>query len=232
HDKLQTQDCKVAVPEACPLLLQFLGAFCTQRKISLEHFSIPFYFSVVGSISSDSFLPSILLFMVIVAMVVIVLVVVVVAIVGVVIVVVIIGVVVVIIRVVVVVIVVPMSGVPIEFYHGSSLCFQSRGDTVSNIVGELEEPGFEFNDLKMGRNGCLSFDFLDQTLDAIDEIERNGEGGKSNVRETWRERRGLLVSHGGKVSMRWWQGAVSNKGDEYNGVVTRLILSLESKFMM
>ncbi|GJT26114.1 hypothetical protein Tco_0906389 [Tanacetum coccineum] len=43
-------------------------------------------------------------------------------------------------------------------------------------LGELEEPGFELNDSKMGRNGCFSFDFLDQTLDAIDEIERNGEG--------------------------------------------------------
>ncbi|GKC36224.1 hypothetical protein Tco_1048608, partial [Tanacetum coccineum] len=129
------------------------GAFCTQRKISLVLFSIPFVLSWGGSISSDSFLPSILLFMVIVAMVVIVLVVVVVAIVGVVIVVVIIGVVVVIIRVVVVVIVgsgVPSiikilfvivgsfscywssdcPGVPISIYHGNSLCFQSRGDTV------------------------------------------------------------------------------------------------------
>ncbi|GJY10615.1 hypothetical protein Tco_0378800 [Tanacetum coccineum] len=68
-------------------------------------FSIPFVLSWGGSISFDSFLPSILLLVVIVVTVVINLVVVVIAIVGVVIVVVIIGVVVVIIGVVVVVVV-------------------------------------------------------------------------------------------------------------------------------
>ncbi|GKD90588.1 hypothetical protein Tco_1366095, partial [Tanacetum coccineum] len=59
------------------------------------------------------------------------------------------------------------------------------------------------------------------TLDAIDEIERNGEGVLKEC---------MYACYGGKVAMRWWQGAVGNKGDEYNGVVTRLILSLESKF--
>ncbi|GJR16417.1 hypothetical protein Tco_0799069 [Tanacetum coccineum] len=61
------------------------GASCTQRKISMVLFSIPFILSWGGSISSDSLLPSILLVVVIVVTVVIVvviLVVVVVAIVG------------------------------------------------------------------------------------------------------------------------------------------------------
>nr|GEV24819.1 hypothetical protein [Tanacetum cinerariifolium] len=74
------------------------GASCIQRKISMVLFSTPFVLSWGGSISSDSFLPSILLLVVIVVTVVIVvviLIVVVVAIVRVVIVVVIIGVVVV-----------------------------------------------------------------------------------------------------------------------------------------
>nr|GEW08789.1 retrovirus-related Pol polyprotein from transposon TNT 1-94 [Tanacetum cinerariifolium] len=69
------------------------GASCTQRKISMVLFSIPFVLSWGGNISSDSFLPSILLLVVIIVMVVIVvviLIVVVVVIVGVVIVVVII----------------------------------------------------------------------------------------------------------------------------------------------
>nr|GEW94051.1 retrovirus-related Pol polyprotein from transposon TNT 1-94 [Tanacetum cinerariifolium] len=73
------------------------GASCTQRKISMVLFSTPFVLSWGGSISSDSFLPSILLLVVIIVMVVIVvvsLIVVVILIVGMVIVVVIIRVVV------------------------------------------------------------------------------------------------------------------------------------------
>ncbi|GJR21367.1 hypothetical protein Tco_0969894 [Tanacetum coccineum] len=128
------------LPVAGLLLLQFLG----------------------GSISSDSFLPSILLLVVIVVTVVIVvviLVVVVVAIVGVVIVVVIIGVVVV-VTIIRVVIVVVGNGVPsiikisfvivgsfscywssacpcvlvsiVSICHVSSLCFQSSNNTISN----------------------------------------------------------------------------------------------------
>ncbi|GJV83018.1 hypothetical protein Tco_1522916 [Tanacetum coccineum] len=74
--------------------LRCLGASCTQRKVSM----VPFVLSWGGSISSDSFLPSILLLVVIiitVVIVVVILIVVVVVIVGVVIVVAIIGVVVV-----------------------------------------------------------------------------------------------------------------------------------------
>nr|GEV03968.1 hypothetical protein [Tanacetum cinerariifolium] len=69
------------------------GASCTQKKISMVLFSTPFVFSWGGSISSDSFLPSILPLVVIivtVVIVVVILIVVVVAIVGVVIIVVII----------------------------------------------------------------------------------------------------------------------------------------------
>ncbi|GJV95468.1 hypothetical protein Tco_1547045 [Tanacetum coccineum] len=60
------------------------GASCTQRKVSMVHFvfSIPFVLSWGGSISSDSFLPSILLFVVIIVMVIVTVVVVVVAIGG------------------------------------------------------------------------------------------------------------------------------------------------------
>ncbi|GJR47187.1 hypothetical protein Tco_1315290 [Tanacetum coccineum] len=77
-----------------------LGASCTQRKVSMVPFvfSIPIVLSWGGSISSDSFLPSILLLVVIiitVVIVVVILIVVVVVIIGVVIVVAIIGVVVV-----------------------------------------------------------------------------------------------------------------------------------------
>nr|GEV18339.1 hypothetical protein [Tanacetum cinerariifolium] len=74
------------------------GASCTQRKISMVLFSTPFVLSWGGSISSDSFLPSILLLVVIivrVVIVVVILIVIVVVIVGLVIVVVIIGIVVV-----------------------------------------------------------------------------------------------------------------------------------------
>ncbi|GKA11218.1 hypothetical protein Tco_0690651 [Tanacetum coccineum] len=76
------------------------GASCTQRKVSMVPFvfSIPFVLSWGGSINSDSFLPSILLLVVIIIMVVnvvVILIVIIVVIVGVVIVVVIIGVVVV-----------------------------------------------------------------------------------------------------------------------------------------
>ncbi|GKD13623.1 hypothetical protein Tco_1198030 [Tanacetum coccineum] len=74
------------------------GASCTQRKVSMVPFvfSIPFVLRWGGSISSDSFLPSILLLVVIivtVVIVVVILIVIVVVIVGVVIVVAIIGVV-------------------------------------------------------------------------------------------------------------------------------------------
>nr|GEU53101.1 retrovirus-related Pol polyprotein from transposon TNT 1-94 [Tanacetum cinerariifolium] len=48
------------------------GASCTQRKISMVLFSIPFVLSWGGNISSDSFLPSILLLVVIIVTVVIV----------------------------------------------------------------------------------------------------------------------------------------------------------------
>ncbi|GJY21925.1 hypothetical protein Tco_0394491 [Tanacetum coccineum] len=80
--------------------LRCLGASCTQRKVSMVPFifSIPFVLSWGGSISSDSFLPSILLVVVIivtVVIVVVILIVVVVVIVGVVIVVAIIGVIIV-----------------------------------------------------------------------------------------------------------------------------------------
>ncbi|GJX84520.1 hypothetical protein Tco_0335294 [Tanacetum coccineum] len=121
------------------------GASCTQWKISMVLFSIPFVLSWGGSISSDSFLPSILLLVVIVVTVVIVVVILVVVAVA-------------IVRVVVVVVV--GSGVPsiikllfvivgsfscywsfacpsvpisiVSIFHGSSLCFQSYDDTVSN----------------------------------------------------------------------------------------------------
>ncbi|GJY39392.1 hypothetical protein Tco_0425756 [Tanacetum coccineum] len=117
------------------------GASCTQRKISMVVFSIPFVLSWGGSISSDSFLPSILLLVVIVVTVVIVVVilVVVVAIVGVVVVVVVGSGVTSIIKLSFVIVgsfscywssscpSVPISIVSI--FHGSSLCFQSCDDT-------------------------------------------------------------------------------------------------------
>nr|GEV04375.1 retrovirus-related Pol polyprotein from transposon TNT 1-94 [Tanacetum cinerariifolium] len=140
------------------------GVSCTQRRVSMVPFiySIPFVLSWGGSISLDSFLPFILLLVVIVVTVVIVAVIlifVVVAIVGVVIVVAIIGVVIVVMIIGVVVVVVvcgipciikllfmiigsfscyrsfTWSGVPIgivSIFHGSSLCFQSCGNTISN----------------------------------------------------------------------------------------------------
>ncbi|GJY70250.1 hypothetical protein Tco_0473953 [Tanacetum coccineum] len=75
HSMTVTNTDSRLLPVASPLLLQFLGVSCTQREVSMVFF---------GRISPNSFLPSILLLVVIIVMVVIV-VVVVVAIVGVVI---------------------------------------------------------------------------------------------------------------------------------------------------
>ncbi|GKD86590.1 hypothetical protein Tco_1357744, partial [Tanacetum coccineum] len=126
-----------------PCVMQ--GASYTQRKISMVLFSIPFVFIWGGSLSSDSFLPSILLVVVIVVTVVIVvviLVVVIVAIVGVVFVVIVGSGVSSIIKLSFVIVgsfscywssacpSVPISIVSI--FHDRNLCFQSCGDTVSN----------------------------------------------------------------------------------------------------
>nr|GEU29153.1 hypothetical protein [Tanacetum cinerariifolium] len=140
------------------------GASCTQRRVSVVPFvfSIPFVLNWGGSISLDSFFPSILLLMVIVVMVVIIAVIlifVVFVIVEVVIIVAIIGVVIV-VTIIEVVIVVVVGGIPsiiklsfmiigffscyrsftwpgvpigiVSICYGSSLCFQSRGNTISN----------------------------------------------------------------------------------------------------
>nr|GFB42542.1 hypothetical protein [Tanacetum cinerariifolium] len=140
------------------------GASCSQKRVSMVPFvfSIPFVLSWGGSMSLDSFLPSILMLVVIVVTVVIVAVIlifVVVAIVTVVIVVTIIGVVIV-VTIIVVVVVVVVGGIPsinklsfriigsfscyqsftwpgvlvgmVSICHGSSLCFQSCDNTISN----------------------------------------------------------------------------------------------------
>nr|GEV34924.1 hypothetical protein [Tanacetum cinerariifolium] len=131
----------------------------TQGKVSM----VPFVLSRGGRISPDSFLPSILLLVVVIVTVVIVAVIlifVVVAIIGVVIVVAIIGVVIVSLIIGVVVVIVDGGGIPsiitfsfmiigsfscywsftfpgvpigiVSIFHGSSLCFQSYGNTIIN----------------------------------------------------------------------------------------------------
>nr|GEY05495.1 integrase, catalytic region, zinc finger, CCHC-type, peptidase aspartic, catalytic [Tanacetum cinerariifolium] len=125
---------EVAFREHTCFIRNLKGASCTQRKVSMVPFvfSIPFVFSWGDNISLDSFLPFILLLVVIVVTVVIVAVIlifVVVEIVGVVIVVAIIGVVIV-VMIIGVVVVVVVGGIPsiiklLFMIIGSFSCYQS-----------------------------------------------------------------------------------------------------------
>ncbi|GJX94262.1 hypothetical protein Tco_0348848 [Tanacetum coccineum] len=128
------------------------GVSCTQRKVSM----VPFVFSILfllswgGSISFDSFLPSILLLVVIIVMVVIVvviLIVVVVAIIGVVIVVAIIGVVVVVGGV--------SSILKLSFMISGSLETGSLPSVHVDLTGD-EDPTDEEGDTRMGDSTGVS----------------------------------------------------------------------------
>ncbi|GKE26503.1 hypothetical protein Tco_1441887, partial [Tanacetum coccineum] len=181
------------------------GAFCTQRKISLVLFSIPFVLSWGGSISSDSFLPSILLFMVIVAMVVIVLVVVVV----------IVGSGVPSIIKILFVIVGSFScywssdcpGVPISIYHEYNEIFlefktsrdrygnNGKSDSIGNLV---------FLDTNVLRNRMSGGDVVDLTSD---EDPTNEDGGTGMGDST-----GVSMSLGDEISLGGKKSRKSNIG--------------------
>ncbi|GKC90799.1 hypothetical protein Tco_1151448 [Tanacetum coccineum] len=146
------------------------GAFCTQRKISMVLFSIPFVLSWGGSISSDSFLPSILLLVVIVVTVVIVLVVVVVAIVG-------------------VVIVVVIIGVVVQTFFSCAFRAEEMPSLISCRMAAKVMAGVQMSDVLLGRHSIKQK--ISHTLRGYGMIHEDGDndaiGGDDDEREiSWK----------------------------------------------